>query len=193
MDGSPWTAAVLSFALAGVLIGCGAPVDSDRAAPIESEPAPVTTLPAAPARAVAELRTAQGAAAGTATATSGEGGVRLSLNVEGLPPGLRGVHIHMTGRCDAPSFDSAGEHWNPTNAEHGLENPQGPHAGDLPNLSVTQDGRGALDFTLRAGDMAGLLDADRAAIIVHASPDDQKTDPSGETGDRLACGVFAEG
>ncbi len=137
------------------------------------------------------LQTAQGAPAGTARVVPTDGALRISLQAEGLPAGEHGVHIHMTGRCDAPDFESAGSHWNPTDAHHGLENPQGQHAGDMPNLMIDQNGRGTLDYTLKGGDLTGLLDADGAAIIVHATADDQKTDPSGNSGGRIACGVFA--
>ena len=88
-------------------------------------------------------------------------------------------------------FESAGGHWNPGSTQHGLENPKGAHAGDMPNLTAADDGTGSLTFTLKGGTMAQLLDADGSAFVVHAGQDDQKTDPSGNSGDRIACGVFA--
>jgi len=132
-----------------------------------------------------------------ATATVGDsGGVRVRLEANGLPPGTYGVHVHAVGRCDPPGFESAGPHWNPTGHQHGTLNPMGPHLGDLPNLSVGTNGGGAVEFaiggaTLDRGDDA-LLDRDGAALVVHAGPDDYWTDPSGNSGARIACGVIAE-
>ena len=140
--------------------------------------------------AVATMRTATNADAGRATATEVEGGLRLTLDARGLPAGTHGAHVHMVGRCDAPDFTTAGSHWNPTSRQHGTMNPQGPHSGDLPNLIVGTDGRGTIGVTISGATMAGLLDADGAAMVVHAAADDLKTDPSGNSGARIACGVF---
>jgi Cu-Zn family superoxide dismutase len=109
-------------------------------------------------------------------------------------PGTHGIHLHMTGTCDAP-FTTAGAHWNPTARQHGLQNAAGPHLGDLPNIEVGADSSAnvqvsATGGTLRGAD--GLLDADGAAIIVHATADDNKTDPSGNSGARIACGVVKQ-
>ena len=142
------------------------------------------------ARAVAMLKTATGADAGRATATEVAGGIRYTLDVKGLPAGTHGAHIHTVGRCDAPDFTTAGGHWNPTAMKHGSMNPQGPHDGDLPNLSVDSAGRGTSGMTVPGATMAQMLDADGAAIVVHAGPDDLMTDPSGNSGGRIACGVF---
>lgn len=141
--------------------------------------------------ATAMLRTAAGADAGRATATEVTGGLRFTLDAMALPPGTHGAHVHMVGRCDAPGFTTAGAHWNPTARQHGTMNPAGPHEGDLPNLIIGTDGRGTLAVTVPGATMAGLLDADGAAMLVHAAPDDLKTDPSGNSGARIACGVFA--
>jgi len=138
----------------------------------------------------ASLQTAQGTPAGMARVTESGGALRVSLTVEGLPPGEHGVHIHMTGKCEAPGFESAGSHWNPSGKKHGLESPQGQHAGDMPNLIVGEDGHGTVDYVLKGGTLAELLDSDGAAFVVHAGRDDQKTDPSGDSGGRIACGVF---
>jgi Cu-Zn family superoxide dismutase len=143
--------------------------------------------------ATAALRTASGAEAGRATARDVAGGVRFSLDVTGLPPGTHGAHVHTTGRCDAPDFQTAGPHWNPTATKHGTNNPQGPHLGDLPNLIVGADGRGTLAMTIEGATLAGMLDADGAAMLVHASADDLVTDPSGNSGGRIACGAFQLG
>ena len=142
------------------------------------------------ARAVATLKTATGADGGTASASEVAGGLRFTIDVKGMPSGTHGAHVHTTGRCDAPDFATAGPHWNPTAMKHGSMNPQGPHEGDLPNLIIGTDGRGTVGITVPGATMAGLLDADGSAIVIHAGPDDLATDPSGNSGGRIACGVF---
>lgn len=141
--------------------------------------------------ATATLAMADGTPAGSATATPTAEGLAITVSVTGVPAGAHGVHVHMTGKCEGPKFESAGGHWNPSSSQHGLENPKGAHAGDMPNLTAAADGTGNLSFTLKSGTMAQLLDADGSAFVVHAAADDQKTDPSGNSGDRIACGVFA--
>lgn len=145
------------------------------------------------ARAVAQIRTPDGADVGRATATEVSGGLRLTLDVHDLPAGTHGAHVHTVGRCDAPDFASAGGHWNPTGTKHGSMNPQGPHEGDLPNLVIAAGGHGTIGIVLPGATMAGLLDSDGSAIVVHAKPDDLMTDPSGNSGGRIACGVFTAG
>jgi len=140
--------------------------------------------------AVAVLKTATGAEVGRAIASETAGGVRIAIDGVNMPPGSHGVHVHTIGRCDGPDFTTAGGHWNPTAMQHGTRNSAGPHAGDLPNLMVGTDGRGSLAMSLPAGTMAGLLDADGSAFVVHAGPDDLKTDPAGNSGARIACGMF---
>lgn len=144
----------------------------------------------------AELRDAKGNVVGSAALTEYRGGVRASFESRGLAPGSHGVHVHAVGACDPPDFKSAGDHFNPHGRQHGTENPQGPHAGDLPNLNVGEDGTGRLEvttglFTLGGGE-ASLFDADGSALVVHAGEDDLKTDPSGNSGDRIACGEIRE-
>jgi Cu-Zn family superoxide dismutase len=141
-------------------------------------------------QAVAVLHNADGAEVGSAMAVEVAGGVRFTLDVKGLPPGKHGAHVHTIGKCVGPDFASAGGHWNPTGMKHGAMNPQGPHQGDLPNLIVASDGRGAIGITIPGATMAGLLDADGSSLVVHANPDDLMTDPSGNSGVRIACGVF---
>jgi Cu-Zn family superoxide dismutase len=148
-----------------------------------------TMTPAEPG-ATAILRTASGAEVGTVTATAMGDGVHVVVNAAGMPPGVHGAHIHTTGKCDAPDFASAGGHWNPTAAKHGTMHGPG-HAGDLPNLTIAADGTGSLDAHSSSGTLAAMLDADGAAFVVHASADDMMTDPSGNSGARIACGVFS--
>jgi superoxide dismutase, Cu-Zn family len=145
------------------------------------------------AEALATLRTSAGAEAGRATARTEGERVRVTIDARGLPPGVHGAHVHTVGRCDAPDFASAGPHWNPTGAQHGTENPAGAHAGDLPNLTVAADGSGTLSMMLPAGTLETMLDADGAALVIHATADDLRTDPSGNSGGRIACGVFQRG
>ncbi|HTG38286.1 superoxide dismutase family protein [Sphingomonas sp.] len=140
--------------------------------------------------AVADLITANGQSVGRATATQMGDGIQLMVEGRNMPPGAHGAHVHTVGRCDAPTFESAGGHWNPTTRKHGLENPAGPHAGDAPNLDVASDGSGTLTYTLPGGTFDGLFDADGSAMMIHAGPDDMMTDPSGNSGGRIACGIF---
>jgi Cu-Zn family superoxide dismutase len=120
------------------------------------------------------------------------GRVELRLDVHGLPPGEHGVHLHALGSCNAPDFASAGPHLNPQAHKHGSLNPQGSHLGDLPNLKVGNGGRGSMTAQLSGSppELAPLLfDGDGTAVVVHAAADDYRTDPSGNSGERIACGA----
>lgn len=141
-------------------------------------------------QAEAILKSPDGGPRGRALLASG-GGSALTLHIEaeGLPAGQHGVHLHAIGRCDAPDFQTAGPHWNPAGRQHGRENPQGAHEGDLPNIAISADGRGTLDTTISGATLDQLLDADGAALVIHANPDDYRTDPSGNSGGRIACGI----
>jgi len=140
----------------------------------------------------AELKTADGRRVGGASIHVSGNQVRIAVN--GLRPGRYGVHLHEVGRCQGPDFESAGPHWNPTTRQHGRLNPAGHHRGDLPNLEVGSDGTGRLVFTIEGPSIwdgpGRFLDADGTAVVVHAAPDDERTDPSGNSGDRIACGVL---
>ena len=144
--------------------------------------------------ATAVLKNAAGEDIGVARFTEdGAGVVLVNVSVEGLSPGYHGIHIHEKGDC-TPPFAAAGGHYNPLGKQHGLNNTQGPHAGDLPDLKVNRAGTGQLNITtdrvtLSPGPTT-LFDADGSAIIIHAGPDDQMTDPAGNSGDRIACGVI---
>ncbi|MGQ0589310.1 MAG: superoxide dismutase family protein [Sphingosinicella sp.] len=141
----------------------------------------------------AELRDSVGRAVARADLRETGDGLRLRVEASAVSPGIHGVHIHAVGRCDPPGFESAGPHWNPAGRQHGRENPQGPHLGDLPNLMVGSDGRGRLDITIAGAALrgaGGALDGDGAALVIHAGADDDRTDPSGNSGARIACGVI---
>lgn len=156
-----------------------------------AEPAPP---PPSVEFAEAMLRDASGAPRGETTITQLDQGIAVMLRVENTPPGVKAVHIHTTGRCDPPDFASAGGHWNPFGREHGRDNPEGQHLGDMPNIIVGQDGRGLLEVTITGGRIAGgnaeLLDIDGASVVVHAQPDDYRADPAGNAGPRIACGII---
>jgi Cu-Zn family superoxide dismutase len=139
------------------------------------------------------LVNASGQSIGTVRAWQTAGGVSFRISASGLPHGLHGIHVHAVGRCDPPDFKTAGAHWNPAGKQHGMNNPAGPHAGDLPNVEVAANGVLNATVTLAGASMAKLLDADGAALVIHASPDDYKTDPSGNSGARIACAVIGPG
>lgn len=145
--------------------------------------------------AIAAMKDAKNNTVGLATFTQDANGlVRVNVVVEGLTPGLHGIHIHQKGVCLGPSFTSAGEHYNPLGKEHGLNNPKGPHAGDLPNLNVGADGKGYISTTTNLVTLSPgpttLFTTNGTALVIHEGPDDQKTNPAGDSGARIACGVI---
>jgi Cu-Zn family superoxide dismutase len=146
--------------------------------------------------ATAELRNAGGQAIGSAIFTEVPGGVRIVVEVKDLPPGEKGVHVHETGKCEGPQFTSAGGHFNPEKKQHGTLNPQGAHAGDLPNIAVDGYGNGRMETTTNrltlGGGATSVFDADGSALVVHGAKDDFKTDPTGNSGNRIACGVIVK-
>ena len=131
---------------------------------------------------------------GTATLYSEGNELTISVAFEGLSAGTHAVHLHTTGDCSASDFTSAGGHLNPMGNEHGSENPQGAHLGDLPNVEISSAGVGTVSATLRGTSDMGIpaiFDADGTALVVHEGADDYRTDPAGAAGSRVACGVFA--
>ena len=134
----------------------------------------------------AALMLGDGSRAGSIVLGEGPDGATLVIEAISLPPGIHGLHLHAVGLCSGSAFADAGPHWNPTNAKHGRSNPEGPHLGDLPNLAVGPDGRASAKVAIPAG----AVDADGTALVIHAEPDDGRTDPSGNSGARIACAAF---
>jgi superoxide dismutase, Cu-Zn family len=148
---------------------------------------------AEPESAKAEIKDASGRLVGRATLTQTSEGVRIQTTLAGLPMGTHGLHIHEAGRCEPP-FATAGGHFNPEPKQHGKDNKMGRHAGDLPNLAVPENGRVIVDLvepmvSLRSG-ANSLMDGDGSALVVHEWGDDNRTDPDGNAGSRIACGVI---
>jgi Cu-Zn family superoxide dismutase len=145
----------------------------------------------------AVLYDANGREVGRASFIELDNGVRVTLDAWDLEPGEKGFHIHESGRCEPPDFKSAGNHFNPSDRRHGFENPDGPHLGDLHNLHVEDDGSTQKEEILEGVTLApsehSLLRRGGSAIVIHADPDDYRTDPAGNAGDRIACGVIERG
>ncbi|MCI0454668.1 MAG: superoxide dismutase family protein [Candidatus Dadabacteria bacterium] len=147
-------------------------------------------------KAKADIYNAKGEIVGVATLVEGTDGVWATINVWDLPPGLHGFHIHEVGKCEPPDFKSAGAHFNPFERKHGLKNPTGSHAGDSPNMQVGPDGTGTavilFPLVSLGNDSNSLFHAGGTALVIHAAKDDQMTDPSGDSGARIACGVISK-
>jgi Cu-Zn family superoxide dismutase len=142
----------------------------------------------------ADIVGAQGQKIGTATFSQTDSGVEIKLGVSQLPQGTHGIHVHSVGKCEGPEFKSAGGHLNPEGKKHGTDNPEGPHAGDMPNIEVGSDGQAhmtiiAKGVTLGSGPNSLFHDGG-TALVIHEKADDYKTDPSGNSGSRIACGVI---
>ncbi|MGA3016460.1 MAG: superoxide dismutase family protein [Bryobacteraceae bacterium] len=145
-----------------------------------------------------ELKGTNGQSVGSATLSEGKGGsgVTIKLNVKNLTPGEHAAHFHQVAKCEGPAFTTAGGHFNPDHKQHGLQNPAGPHAGDMPNFTVKADGTSKATLTnplvnLGAGDHS-LFTNGGTALVIHAKADDMKTDPAGNAGDRIACGTITK-
>jgi Cu-Zn family superoxide dismutase len=142
------------------------------------------------------IQNSSGVKVGTATLTQVPNGVKIELNLHDLIPGEHAIHVHQNGKCDVPDFKTAGGHFNPDGKHHGLQNPEGPHAGDIPNFIVTVNGKSkatviATGITLSDGPHS-VFTVGGTALVIHAKPDDGKTDPAGNAGDRVACGLITK-
>ncbi|WP_308517500.1 superoxide dismutase family protein [Sphingomonas flavescens] len=133
---------------------------------------------------------ASGQTIGTVRAWQTAGGVSFRIDARGLPHGVHGIHVHPIGRCDPPDFSTAGTHWNPSGREHGMNNPKGPHDGDMPNVTVAANGVLQETVVLPKATMGQLLDADGSSIMIHAGPDDYVSQPAGNSGAKIACAVI---
>ena len=134
-----------------------------------------------------------GQSIGTVRAWQTSGGISFHVSASGLPHGIHGIHVHPIGRCDPPDFSTAGTHWNPTGKQHGLNNPNGPHAGDLPNIEVSANGVVNQTVVLPGASLGQLLDADGSSIMIHANADDYVSQPAGNSGPKIACAVIGTG
>lgn len=187
----------IAVASIAIVVACGGTASQVTTATQTAAPASTASPTPKPLTATAELKDKDGNTVASVALTEQSGGVRIVLTATKLPAGQHGWHIHAVGKCDAPDFTTAGGHFNPDGKQHGTQNPQGPHAGDLGNLTAGADGsaRGELaatKVTLAPG-AASLLKPDGTAIVIHAGIDDDKTDPAGNSGARIACGVVKAG
>lgn len=195
MTGCEWKMPAMSAATAPSHAGHTAgQAESAKAAPMEDMAAEDKSAMSAIEKTI-DIMNSKGSKVGMAKLTQTHEGVKFVVEVSGLTPGKHGIHVHETGVCQAPDFKTAGEHFNPTHKKHGFNNPEGPHAGDMPNLEVGSDGKGRMEYvdarvTLEKDKANSLLKPGGTALVIHEKEDDYKTDPAGNSGNRIACGVI---
>jgi len=182
----------LSLLLAGTaLSACSKEAEQPEANVTEP---PATAEPSVAPQTVA-LNGPDGRPVGSLTMSEDSNGVTIKIDASAIPAGTHGVHLHEKGLCEGPKFESAGGHWNPAGKQHGRDNPMGAHLGDLANFEIGASGTASTSFLVGGVTLSGagnaLADADGTSLVVHAKADDYKTDPSGNSGDRVACAVLA--
>ncbi|MBM7648537.1 Cu-Zn family superoxide dismutase [Bacillus ectoiniformans] len=201
-----WMYVMMLIGLIFVLAACG---NKDEAEKTEETPVDEPAVEETPAEEQAKepseetaseklmvtLNNANEEEVGTAELEETDKGVKIKLDAKNLPAGTHGFHIHEEAKCEAPDFKSAGGHFNPTDASHGADHEKGPHAGDLPNLEVGEDGTVQEEFTaekvtLKTGETNSLLAEGGTSLVIHEKADDGKSQPSGDAGDRIVCGVI---
>ncbi|MCP3142844.1 superoxide dismutase family protein [Pyxidicoccus xibeiensis] len=170
--------------------GQGKPADAAQGQAPAATPAPAKKAPPKGETAKAMVKDAEGKDVGEITFEQTAQGVLVKGTLSNLPPGQHAFHVHETGKCAAPEFKTAGSHFNPHKKAHGIMSPKGKHAGDLPNLYVGQDGRVQFDTFAQTGlTLKSMFDKDGSAVVVHTKEDDYHSDPTGDAGGRIACGV----
>lgn len=191
----------VSLGIMLTLAGCGSSEDTEDNKVVEdseeTSSQPTTEKESAVEKITVNLNNAEGDEVGKVNLEETDGGVRILLDAANLPKGTHAIHIHETGACEKPDFESAGGHFNPTNASHGTEHEKGAHAGDLPNIEVADDGTIkeellAKGVTLKMDQENTLFDSDGSALVIHEKADDYKSQPSGDAGDRIACGEIGK-
>lgn len=182
----------VTLAAAIALVACQKPSTTDETVPNDNTD--IATAEPSGQPMTAQLVDGTGKSIGDVEVSEDANGVTLRVSAAGLPQGVHGVHLHETGKCDTPDFKSAGAHWNPATKQHGRDNPMGAHLGDLANFEIGS-GSASTTYLVGAVKMSGtdnaLADANGTSLVIHAKADDYKTDPSGDSGDRIACAVLA--
>lgn len=194
-----WFYLILILTVPLILAACGNSNETETEAPNDEAPAEEegNTEGEMPEKITVELMNQDEQNVGTAELEETDDGVAINLQASDLPSGEFGFHIHENGQCEAPDFESAGGHFNPTDASHGMDHEEGPHAGDLPNLTVGEDGSVqeeiiAEGVTLVTGNENSLLDSGGTALVIHEGADDYESQPSGDAGDRMVCGEISQ-
>lgn len=190
-----WMSVAIVFLLSGAMAGCGWLEQGQGSSQAENADGVTAMAATDKLTYVLEIINTEGKKIGQAVLTEVKEGVQVELMASQLPPGEHGFHFHEKGVCATPDFKSAGGHFNPFDKSHGLKDPKGPHAGDMPNIVVGADGKVSVKLvnplvTLKEGEKNSLRKPGGTALMIHAKPDDMVSDPSGDAGDRIACGTI---